>query len=1206
MEMIEEGRRAMLTKYAQIETSFSFSKQSPALARTLTKILGTTIVLLAATLSGWAQGDRGIIRGYTKDPSGAALEGAAVSASEKSTNAEYKTVTGVTGDFTVPSLPVGTYRIQVEKPGFKTVVQDNVVVAAGDTVSLDLSLDLGTTRETVEVTAEASILQSETARVASQISNKLVADLPLVVNGAVRSPFDLAAVTPDVSGSGNSMRVGGGRASLFGMTLDGNAVGSASANGAQSFTVFQTPSIEALSEFAVETGGFKAESGHASGGTVSFVSRSGTNQFHGRVYEFLHNDATDARNFFSATRTIYKQNDFGVAAGGPVVLPKIYNGRDRTFFFFSYEGFRNRLGAPPTPSSVPPPAFFQGDLRNWVDAGGKMYAVYDPGTTTLTNGSYVRTPFPGNQIPVSRFDSQAKAILAYVQPLLAPNVAGLVPGSSAYVRNNFISSGVTEAPQNKYSIKADQALTSKQRLSAFFGHTLEHDTFGAAGPSGLPEPLAGNPGYNLAKVGRLSHDYTLTPTLLNRVYAGVTDYWKSVGAIGTVTGAPFSQGLTTQSQGWKSKGICIQNYPYCDYDFPLINFGSNEFTTWGVAGPNGAKNLIFEARDDLTKIRGPHTFKIGYYYNESHYNGWGEQNFAGNMTFSPLNTSVPLNTNQATGGGSAFASFLLGQVSGYSLDTPRYLAAIFRAHALYAQDDWHVTKRLTLNLGLRWELNQAPVQGEDRLSDFNPTLANPAAGGRPGALVFAGSGSGRIGRSNIVDGWNGFGPRFGFAYSVNSKTTFRGSAGLSYGPVLNAGGSAHSVGIVGKIVAADASQGLSPLWTLQNGPPPVGPLPDIDPSAGNGNTVSYYNGAVLPSKEMSYSFNIQRQLTGNLSLEVGYVALMASRVQSSLLTFNALNYPALPTNLNPFSASGRTLLNSLIGSSAANAAGIASAFSGFNALWGGSATVAQSLRPFPQFATIDTAGGGGDRVGHSTYNALEWKLIKRYSSGLTLQGSYVFSKFLTDSDSAGPEDPQNRKLEKSIAASDQTHVAKIIYSYDLPFGPGRKYLTSKGILPKIAGGWQIGAIHSYVSGLPIALGTTVSFPLFAGTNRPTVSTYNGWRGTYSGNFDPNVNSFFQSASFFGAQPTNALGNATRFNPRLRDFAGLNENVSLVRSFPIRESLHLEIRAEAFNLLNRVQFGALTNANILQNANFGLWRNQQNTPRQMQFSLRVVW
>jgi hypothetical protein len=1159
-----------------------------------------------------AQTDRGVITGTVKDASGAVVPGAQVTAIQVSTNASYRTNSTTSGDFTVPSLPVGNYQLRVENAGFKTYVGNDIVVGAGATVLLNVSLEVGATQQTVEVAANAQMLQAETARVATEVSNRLVDELPVMVNGAVRSPFDLSASTAEVNSTGQ-YRVGGGKGGAYGMTLDGSTIttaGQLDGNGV-TWTQINTPSVDALTEFSVTAGGFKAEMGHASGGTMSFVSKSGTNQLHGDAYEFLRNQDLDAKGFFGATKPVYKQNDFGVTVGGPVWLPKIYHGRDKTFFFFSYEGFRNRAGASVTPYSVPPPEFYTGDLHNYVDASGKMYQVYDPASTTLVAGSYTRTPFANNQIPQSRIDPISKSIVSYVQPMLSPNVPGTTPGTSAYVRNNYTSAGSSISPNNKYSIKGDQVLTSKQRISFFFERTRQQDLYGPTGAPGLPSPLAGNPGYNRSDVYRISHDYTISPNLLNRFYAGGNNWEQNHGSFATFSGAPQAQGIPTQPTGWKTKGICIPNYPDCNDDFPQVNFANSEFTSWGVAAPNGSDNIVVEFHDDMTKSLGPHTFKWGYFYNNTHYNGFGLQNIAGNVSFQPLNTGVPLVTSQATGGGSGFASFLLGQVSGYSLDTPRYLATEFRSHQAYFQDDWRVSQRLTLNLGLRFELARPLRVGDNQASDLSPTMPNPGAGGLPGALVFAGTGPGRIGKDTLTDGWNGWGPRLGFAYSVNNKTTIRGAASRSFGPLTYEGSSSHNLGIVQRITVSDQSQGLNPLWVLQNGAPAWSQVPNIDPSVGNGSNVPYYNGktASTPSDELTYAFNIERQMTTNSVLEVGYVGTLASDIQSNILAFNQLNVAKLPASLNPFTASGRTLLNSLVGGAAANAAGITPPWSGFNTLWGTGATVGQSKRPFPQYSAVDTVNGQGDKIGHSTYHAMQVKFSHRYSAGLTVQASYVLSKILTDSDSGGsePEDHYNRRLEKSIASYDQTHVVKLNYVYELPFGKGKKFLSSRSVGSAVLGGWRLSGIQGYSSGTPFGLGTTVSFPIFNGGNRPTVASYDGWRGAIAGSkFDPAVDKFLQPVSFFGTQPTDALGTLTRYNPKLRSLPGFGESIALARSIKFTESKHIDFRWETFNLLNRTQFGALSGGGTLQNANFGLWRSQSNSARRMQVSMKIYW
>lgn len=1162
------------------------------------------LCVLCVVSAIFAQSDRGVITGTVSDASGAVVPGAQVTVTHVATNTSRKTTTTSSGDFTVPSLPVGVYQVRIENQGFKTAVRDNVVLTAGGTARVDSKLEVGAAQQTVEVSANAQMLQAESARVSTDVSSTLVDQLPVVVNGGVRSPFNLTAIAAEVSASG--FRIGGG-AGDWGMTLDGNAITSTMTDADQGATVYNSPSVEALTEFSVEAGNLKAESGHASGGTVSFVSKSGTNKFHGDVYEFLRNMDLDARGFFAAKRAVYKQNDFGFAAGGPVYIPKLYNGSNKTFWFLTYEGFRNRVGPSATPFNVPPPEFFTGDLSNWVDQNNKQYAIYDPASTRQVGSTYVRDVFVNNQIPQTRFDQVSVPFLKFAQPLVVPNVAA-TPGTSAYVRNNFINStGTTLAPNDKYSIKVDQTLSEKHHVSFFFNRTRQVDAIGAGGPTGLPAPLSGNPGYNRSDVYRGSWDYTLSPTFLNRFYGGFNNWRQNHGATSTLTGSPLSDGLVTTDKGWKAGGTCIPNVPDCNANLANMNFGS-EFQAWGVAAPNGSDRLVFEVREDMTKITGAHTFKWGYYYNDSHYNGFGEQNIAGSPTFSRGSTSVPLSTNQATGGGSAFAAFLLGYVSGYSMDTPRYLATFYRTHQMFFQDDWRVTPRLTLNLGVRYEINLAPMGADDKISDLNMTLPNPGAGGLPGGLVFSGSGPGRQNSRRLTPNWSGFGPRFGFSYSLNSKTSIRGSATRSFGAITGSGSATHNLGFVVRLSVSDTSQGLSPLWLMKDGVPAWTPPPFIDPAAGNGANVAYFNGQSTTQAPVStnYTFNIQRQLTSTSVAEIGYIGTLSSRVHSSLLAYNQLNYRDLPAALNPFTAAGRTVLNSRVGSAAANAAGVVEPWAGFNTLWGSGNTVAQALRPFPQYATVDTSAGGGDRIGHTTYHAMQVKFTKRSSGGLTVQASYVLSKALGDADSS-PMDKYNRRLDKSILDYDQTHVVKLSYVYELPFGVGKHFLNSKGPVSAILGGWRISGIQSYYSGTPSNLSTTISIPIFNTSNRITAPTYEGWRAPIKGSkFDPAVDSWLQPVSFFGTQPTDAFGNVTVNNPKFRGNPGRSEDASLSRTIKLKEELRLEFRAESFNLLNRTQFGALSGGTSLQNANYGLWRTQSNSARRMQLAMKIYW
>jgi hypothetical protein len=1175
----------------------------------LSAIAAFAVLLLSFTGILSAQSERGTISGAVTDPTGAIVPGAKVAIRNLSTNVTSSILTNETGGYVAPNLPPGDYSVRVEKEGFRVAILNQLTLNAASSVRADFTMEIGTAQQTVEVMADAVRLQTDNAKSATTITQKLVDDLPTVVGGAMRSPFDLAILAPESKNFGdNNFQVGGGQAASFGVNLDGVTATTTRAL-SNSWVAVNTPSLDAITEFTVETNGYKAEYGRAGGGQMTFSSKSGTNQLHGTAYEFLRNEKLDANQWFSNAnkqpRQIYKQHDFGATVGGPVWIPKIYNGKDKTFFFFSWEAFRNRVGASTSFASVPTPEMYDGDFHNWIDkdlsAGGKMVQLYNPFSLTTVNGVQARDPFPGNVVPKSLFDPLMQKALAAFQNgggVLKPNV-GASPGQLSYVRNNYIISNGTEvSPQNKYSVKMDHNLGSKDRFSGYIGWNR---TYAAPGPTG-PRTLPGNySDYNdlqrTSDVYRFSWDRSFRPNLLNHFYAGGNNWQENHDPI---------QATIKSGTHWKDK-VCLPNAPDCDQN--LVNLRFSEYSGWGGPANNGSENDIMSFNNDLTWIKGRHTFKFGGMYQHSWYNGFGRQDVAGRANFSFIGTGIPGNTNAATAGGNSFASALLGWATDGGIDTVRYIAQEWPYIAGFVQDDWRVSSRLTLNLGLRWETSLPPYEANDRWSDFAPDRPNPGAGGLLGALIYAGSGQGREGTRTLADSWfGGWGPRLGLAYSISDKTVIRANFARSFSAVTTTTGSTHQKGFTQTVGFGTVASGVSPTFLFKDGLPNYPVPPFIDPTFQNGSDMNWWQGrevSRLP-EQLTWNLSIQRQLSGSMVLDVGYNALIGTHLQAGMLNVNQVPFSALTQY-------GATVLNSAVDSPTAIAAGIRQPWAGFADFYRNvrktTPTVAQALRPYPQYTTINTWDGNGDHSGHSNYHALIVKLDKRFAHGLTFTSSYVFSKLMTDADSywitdnPRAADQYNRRLEKSIGSYDVTHNFKIAGVLDLPFGKGRKWVNH-GIGNAVIGGWRMSLIGLYAGGRPIGLSTSVSTPLFAGRGVPFVSTYEGWQGTWKGSeFDPNVDKFFQPASYFGTQPSVGIGNATRLNSKMREFPSFNENVSLAKVFALKgERVNLELRGEGFNVLNRVRFG-VGNTNVT-NVNFGLVNGTSNGPRRFQLGAKL--
>ena len=526
---------------------------------------------------------------------------------------------------------------------------------------------------------------------------------------------------------------------------------------------------------------------------------------------------------------------------------------------------------------------------------------------------------------------------------------------------------------------------------------------------------------------------------MNHFYAGGNDWRENHDP---------PQSTTLGGYHWKDK-ICLAGVPDCDQNLLRLSF-RRVYNTWGGQANNGSENTVYSFNNDLTWVKNKHTFKFGGMYQRNHYNGFGRQCIAGCVTFASKETGFPGDSNFTTGGGNPFASFLLGYVDSASVDTLRFIGQEWPYFAGYVQDDWRVSPKLNLNLGVRWETTLPPIEELDRWMDFSPTTPNPGANNIPGAVLFAGSGPGRVGTRSLSNGWcGGFGPHIGLAYSLNSKTVVRASYSRSFAVTTTVTGSTHNSGFSTNPSYSSADNGVTPIFLL-SGSFPAFPLPPfVDPTVANGQTPRGSR-TVRPRACRSSTVGICRS-SGNSPGRWSWISPITDR-QDRISSRRLLNID----QINPIylKTLGPAVLNSNISSPAAIAAGVPKPYPTFNG------SVAQALRPYPQYTGIDTWSGAGDHSGHSTYHSGIVKLEKRYASGLTFQTSYVLSKLMTDSDSYWvtdygfrAADQYNRRLEKSIGQFDTTHNFKLGIVYDLPLGKGRKWMTC-GPAAFILGGWR--------------------------------------------------------------------------------------------------------------------------------------------------------
>jgi carboxypeptidase family protein len=1174
----------------------------------------TCLVLLIALflLSPLAnsQENQGSIAGNVVDPSGAVVVGAKLTAKGESTGSVYQTVSSSAGSYRFPNVNIGTYDITVSATGFKTTTLTGVLVQVATTSALDVKLATGAVSESIVVNAEAPTVQSESSDIGTVVGTKQILDLPLALGStvqAMRSPEAFVYLTPGAVGPGSDSgnggtfesKISGGQNYGTEVLLDGASM-TRSENGS-SFDE-TAPSVDALSEFKVITSTLPAEFGMTTGGVESFNTKGGTNNYHGEVYEIFRNEDLDANtwgnNFalsqgqpYATFRTpLDKQNDYGGTFGGPFRIPHLYNGKDKTFFFFSWEQYRQSVGGTQT-STVPTAAELGGDFTATLDEanvlgtnpcdGTPIYQgeIFDPATTQTVGGVECRTAFmnepgsTGNKVPSTRFSQVGQNLLSYYP---APQTSGLAGNYTYGYSYPILDTTMT--------FRIDQNISSKSK--AYFTYSSRNNVRTSTVPEWGNAAGGGRNQFFGTHYIRFGYDYTITPTMLNHLNLGYNrTNSKNVGA-----GVEFGGGAD-----WDAKlGITGASGPM----FPGINPGETPIAGFGDNVDGDTIDNGFRFADTLTWIHGKHDFKFGYEQWYQQFNPLNFQNTSGSFNFGRGETAGTAEFSNLSGNG--IASMLLGAVDNANVTAyasqPRWLRSYF---AGFIEDNIKVTPTLTLNLGFRYDVDEPEREAHGNTSNISLTEPNPGAGNLPGVLIFAGKGAGRNG--NVDQRWaniwkKDFGPRIGLAWApemFHNKMVFRGGYGIIYGNLQYADfGGFNRTGFQAN-PSFNSVNGFDPALQIDSGLPAYPAPPSLDPTQLNFTGPQYTDPSYgRPPMSQNWSVEVQRELLPDMILDVAYVGQHSQDLRS--------NYDAVNT-LNPKYFSMGTSLLTPIGAQTA----VAPPYAGFPT----GAIVAQAILPFPQYYGFNT-DGQLENLGQSTYNALEAQLTRRFRNGLNLMASYTWSKTLTDADSALPYfatlhqggAPQNvfdKRGDKAISNQDLPQNFVLSYIYELPFGKNKKFLNSSRLLDRAVGGWSVSGIQRYESGQPIAFGCATGVPAYNDCIRedyiPGAPIFSqAWKGKH-GNFVPITADAFakgyagipifnpldtafgavtpgfddpNSAQNLASRGTYAFGTSPRVDGAIRMGAYLSEDFNLLKRTKITEGSDLLFQVNFLNAFNR--------------------------------------
>ncbi len=1162
------------------------------------KYLVLLLVSLTAASHCYAQ-NRGTIRGTVTDPAGAAVPNATVTAKNVDTGLSQTAKTGDGGDYTILYLPSGTYTVTAEGTGFRKAEVSGVVVQVATVTDANIMLAIGTLEQTVEVSAAAPLLDTQGTNLGKVIPKQAIRDLPLFIGGGLRSNLAFVILTPGVIGPANNPRIGGGLLDGQSEQLDGAEAQSERRND----PAMNGVSVEGMEEFKVQSSSYSAENGRTSNGVINWVTKSGTNELHGSAFVFNRNEVFNARGFTIAPskRPIVRQWNPGGSLGGPIFIPKVFDGRNKAFFFFAFERASTRNGQSTALINAPLPEFLTGDFRRNVDASGRTIPLYDPfdgaGNTIPNAADRPRMQCGGvlDVICANRIDPTAKLLFG-----LLP-----APDDPTKLTANYRSRSYSTSRSWLPSIKGDYVINDQHRVSYLFSHFLSPATPSINQFEGLPG--SGFPSESLVEYHRLNYDYIITPSLLSHLTIG------------------YNHRHVTEAPDY------VNTYPSNIANQVFLKGNPNTLipgvsTVYSAGGAQWGNSVFTDSRQRTTNIKeqlawtkGQHNIKFGMEYLSGIYRRLSNNNTWGSVSFSAAGTGNQTVANS----GNDLASMLLGVASGGSFRYPDDTAFQWPYYAWYIQDDWKVTRKFTLNLGLRYEL---PIPKKERNlhnSNFCPNCPAEAFNNIPGAMVYAGV-NGQPERFGLTR-TNAFGPRVGVAYQLDAKTVLRAGGAIYYQPSREDGNADNGIQGFGGTFGATGnflSNGISYLvkngitgfsTQIRNLTPPIATPQTLTANLFQQTAFFYNPSAGRAPYFADWQFTVERTLTSSSVFRASYHGVVGVKMLSRQQAQNQLD--------PKYWATYGTLLGNTI-SSVINNPIVVNA--GFKLPYPGYPTnlqLQQALRPYPQFSNVDS-NAGGQNDGHSTFHALETSFEHRFSRGLFLLASYTFAKLISTTNgedanrtSLGAVQNQYDRLnDKAVASQDTPHNLRVSFTYDLPFGKGKKFLSDMpAVVEGILGNWKISGLLTYVSGTPLWMSCNQTL-YGAGQNQrcnfaPGVSTGEiplinpawTWDHDNIGTAALGRIPYLNPAAF--VQPPNmSFGDTPRQMSYLRTPWTVNEDLALLKNFSVTEKVNLEIRASASNGFNRVLFGS---PNTTRNsADFGRITGQGNSPRNIQLGARI--